>query len=132
MQPLNPFLSAFSKSPLLAQCSPHQLHVLLVPLTDVLLDSRDTETGAPLAASVASEEFLASHVLRIPAPRGQVAGGKEAAHNLREMRGKQKIYNTLNGRSIVIKDNYIYSNKGAYFRLDVVFPVGRLTCLSRF
>ena len=112
MQPLNPFLSAFSKSPLLAQCSPAQQHILLVPSTDVLLDSRDTETGAPLSATIASEEFLGSHVLRIPAPRGHVAGGKEVAQNLREMRGKQKIYNTINGWSIVIKDNYIYSNKG--------------------
>ncbi|KAK0656625.1 hypothetical protein B0T16DRAFT_315426 [Cercophora newfieldiana] len=112
MQPLNPFLSAFSKSPLLAQCSPPQQHVLLVPATDVLLDSRDAETGAPLSATIASEEFLASHVLRIPAPRSHVVGGKEVGQNLRELRGKQKIYNTVNGRSIVIKDNYIYSNKG--------------------
>jgi len=114
MQPLNPFLSAFSKSPLLAQCSPTQQHVLLVPSTDVLLDSRDAETGAPLSATIASEEFLASHVLRIPAPRSHVAGGKEASQNLRELRGKQKIYNTVNGRSIVIKDSYIYSNKGTF------------------
>lgn len=112
MQPLNPFLDAFNKSIQLQQCSPPQLHILLVPLTDVLLDSRDPETGAPLVASIASEEFLASHVLRLPPPRSHVAGTKDGAHNLREMRGKQKIYNTLNGRSIVIKDNYIYSNKG--------------------
>ncbi|KAK1755305.1 hypothetical protein QBC47DRAFT_213822 [Echria macrotheca] len=112
MQPLNPFLSAFSKSPLLAQCSPPQLHILLVPSTDVLLDSRDPDTGAPLSASIASEEFLASHVVRLPPPRAHGSGTKEAAQNLREMRGKQKVYNTINGRSIVIKDNYIYSNKG--------------------
>jgi len=116
MQPLNPFLSAFSKSPLLAQCSPPQLHVLLVPATDVLLDSRDADTGAPLSTSIASEEFLASHVLRIPAPRGTTAGAKDAAQNLREMRGKQKVYNTMNGRSIVIKDSYIYSNKGTLYQ----------------
>jgi hypothetical protein len=114
MQPLNPFLDAFNKSIQLQQCSPPQLHILLVPLTDVLLDSRDPETGAPLVASIASEEFLASHVLRLPPPRSHVAGAKDGAHNLREMRGKQKIYNTLNGRSIVIKDNYIYSNKGVW------------------
>ncbi|KAK0731113.1 hypothetical protein B0H67DRAFT_548932 [Lasiosphaeris hirsuta] len=112
MQPLNPFLGAFSKSPFLAQCSPPQQHILLVPSTDVLLDSRDTETGAPLSATINSEEFLGSHVLRIPAPKGHVAGGKDAAQNLREMRGKQRVYNTINGRSIVIKDNYIFTNKG--------------------
>jgi hypothetical protein len=113
MQPLNPFLGAFSKSPLLAQCVPARQHILLVPATDVLLDSRDTETGAPLSAIIASDEFLGSHVLRIPAPKGPVAGGKEAAQNLREMRGKPKVYSTINGRSIVIKDSFIYSNKGA-------------------
>ena len=112
MQPLNPFLSAFSKSPLVVQCSPPQQHILLVPSTDVLLDFRDPETGAPLSASIASEEFLASHVLRIPVPRPLAPGAKDATQNLREMRGKQKIYNTVNGRSIVIKDNAIYSNKG--------------------
>ncbi|KAK4216009.1 hypothetical protein QBC37DRAFT_417920 [Rhypophila decipiens] len=112
MQPLNPFLSAFSKSPLLAQCTPAQQHILLVPSTLALLDSRDRETGAPLLASISSEDFLGSHVLRIPVPKGPVAGGKDGAPNLREMKGKPKVYSTINGRSIVIKDNYIYSNKG--------------------
>ncbi|KAL2017710.1 hypothetical protein VTK56DRAFT_1735 [Thermocarpiscus australiensis] len=114
MQPLNPFLSAFSKSPILAQCLPPQQHILLVPTADVLLNSRDTETGAPLVASIASDDFLASHVLRIPVPKGQAAGagGKDAQQNLREMRGKPKVYGTVNGRSLVVKDNCIYTNKG--------------------
>jgi len=112
MQPLNPFLSAFSKSTVLAQCLPPQQHILLVPTADVLLNSRDTETGAPLVASITSDEFLGSHVLRIPLLKGQVPGGKEAAQNLREVRGKPKMYGTINGRSIVIKDNCIYTNKG--------------------
>ncbi|KAL8325567.1 hypothetical protein RB597_008702 [Gaeumannomyces tritici] len=110
MQPLNPFLGAFFKSSLPAQCSPATHHVLLVPATDVLLTSRDAESGGSLAESVASEEFLASHVLRIP----PLAIGKEGAQaqNLREMRGKAKQYNTVNNRSIVVKDNLVYSNKG--------------------
>lgn len=109
MQPLNPFLSAFSKSPILAQCLPPQQHILLVPTADVLLNLRDTETGAPLLASITSDEFLASHVVRIPIPK---AGGKDAAQNLREMRGKPRVYSTFNGRSLIIKDNSIYTNKG--------------------
>lgn len=119
MQPLNPFLAAFFKSPLPAQCLPAQGHVLLVPSTDVLLTSRETEAppGASLADSVSTEEFLASHVLRIPdpaKPAGAAAGGgKESTPNLREMRGKAKQYNTINGRNVVIKDNVIYTNKGA-------------------
>lgn len=119
MQPLNPFLAAFFKSPLPAQCLPAQGHILLVPSTDVLLTSRETEAppGASLADSVSTEEFLASHVLRIPDPAkptgAGAAGGKESTPNLREMRGKAKQYNTINGRNIVIKDNVIYTNKGA-------------------
>ncbi len=114
MQPLNPFLAAFFKSPLPAQCSPVAQHILLVPATDVLLTSRDTETGASFSDLVGSDEFLGSHVLRIPgAKAAPAAGGKEAVQNLREMRGKAKPYNTINGRSVVIKDNLVYSNRGA-------------------
>jgi hypothetical protein len=32
--------------------------------------------------------------------------------NMRESRGKAKQYTTINGRTIVIKDNFAYSNKG--------------------
>ncbi|KAL1839144.1 hypothetical protein VTJ49DRAFT_1840 [Mycothermus thermophilus] len=116
MQPLNPFLSALSKSSILSQCLPPQQHILLVPTADVLFNARDPDSGAPLLASIASDEFLASHVVRIPIPKGQGSGAKDAsgvaAQNLREMRGKPKIYGTINGRSIVIKENSIYTNKG--------------------
>lgn len=117
MQPLNPFLGAFFKSALPSQCHPVSHHVLLVPTTDVFLTSRETEAApnASLAETVGSEEFLGSHVLRILDPKSVAgtAGGKETTPNLREMRGKAKQYNTVNGRSVVIKDNIIYTNKGA-------------------
>lgn len=128
MQPLNPFLAAFFKSPLPSQCQPFQNHVLLVPTTDVLLSSREAEApaGASIAETVSTEEFLASHVLRIPDPTkpsvngagaaggaGGAQGAKDATPNLREMRGKAKQYNTVNGRNVVIKDNVVYTNKGA-------------------
>ncbi|KAK4648427.1 uncharacterized protein QC761_109950 [Podospora bellae-mahoneyi] len=113
MQPLNPFLSAFLKSPVLAQCLPPQQHILLVPLADVLLNSRDAETGAPLTASIGSEEFLGSHVVRIPLLKGGKDGqGQGQQQNLREMRGKPKMYGTVNGRSLVVKDGGVYTNKG--------------------
>ncbi|UKZ57380.1 hypothetical protein TrVGV298_011234 [Trichoderma virens] len=86
MQPLNPFLSAFFKSQV-------------------------TESGAPAHEVVASEEFLASHVLRIAGPDGP-AGAKDSTQNLREARGKARQFNTLNGRSVIVKDSFIYSNKG--------------------
>lgn len=107
MQPLNPFLAAFFKSSVASQCTPVHHHILLVPLTDVLLTSRETESGAPPNEVIASEDFLASHVLRIPPP-----ADKGGAPNLREVRGKAKQLSTVNGRSVIIKDSFIYSNKG--------------------
>ncbi|KAI5462898.1 hypothetical protein BGZ63DRAFT_354046 [Mariannaea sp. PMI_226] len=111
MQPLNPFLAAFFKSSLPAQCTPVRHHILLVPSTDVLLSFRETESGALPSEVIAGEEFLASHVLKIPGPPG-VAPGKEGSQNLREVRGKAKQFSTLNGKSVVIKDSLVYSNKG--------------------
>ncbi|QSZ28978.1 hypothetical protein DSL72_003487 [Monilinia vaccinii-corymbosi] len=111
MQPLNPFLSAFFKSALPTQCTPVHHHILLVPTTEVLLTSRDRETGAPFADLAGSEDFLGSHVLRIPANHAATAGGKDVPI-LRENRGKAKQYTTLNGKTVVIKDAFIYCNKG--------------------
>lgn len=114
MQPLNPFLAAFFRSPLTSQCTPVHHHILLVPTTEVLLTSREVESGSSNALDVVnSEEFLASHILRAPASAVATPGAKEAAPNLREVRGKAKQYSTLNGRTLVIKDAQIYTNKGA-------------------
>ncbi|KEY67348.1 hypothetical protein S7711_09478, partial [Stachybotrys chartarum IBT 7711] len=111
MQPLNPFLAAFFKSPIAAQCTPVHHHVLLVPLTDVLLTYRETEAGASVSEVITSEEFLASHVLRITSPSAPGAA-KEPGQNLRELKGKAKQFSTLNGRNVIIKDSFIYTNKG--------------------
>ncbi|KAF2866765.1 hypothetical protein BDV95DRAFT_583756 [Massariosphaeria phaeospora] len=108
---LNPFLRAFFRSTLPSQCSPVQHHVLLVPTTEVLLTSRDRDTNASYADLSGSEEFLASHVLRIPGgvgPNNQVKDGP----GFRETRGKAKQYSTANGRTVIIKDAFVYSNKG--------------------
>ena len=121
MPPLNPFLAAFFRSPLPSQCTPTAHHILLVPATDVLLTSRDTEGGASISETIGSEEFLGSHVLRIPSAKSANAGGKDV-HNLREIRGKAKPYNTVNGRSVVIKDNLVYSNKGRTALVETVVP----------
>lgn len=114
MLPLNPLLAAFFRpgSPIVAQCSPIHHHILLVPTTEFLLTSRETESGQPSSELIASEEFLGSHVLKIPSSVAS-AGGKDAGlGNLRELKGKARQYNTLNGRSVVIKDAFVYSNKG--------------------
>lgn len=116
--PLNPFLAAFFSNPLSTQCTPPSNHILLVPTTEVLLTHRDLEYGNVDFAELPNlDEYLASHVIRMPNPRvaaaaANAAGGKDGIVNLREMRGKVKPYGTANGRSVVIKDNLVYSNKG--------------------
>ncbi|KAI0100525.1 hypothetical protein GGR51DRAFT_351099 [Nemania sp. FL0031] len=113
MQPLNPFLAAFFKpgSSVAAQCTPVHHHILLVPTTECLLTSREVESGSPVSDVVATDEFLGSHVLRIPA-LASAAGLSDGVGNLREWRGKAKQYTTVNGRTVVIKDAFVYSNKG--------------------
>jgi hypothetical protein len=108
---LNPFLRAFFRSNLPSQCSPIHHHVLLVPTTEVLLTSRDRDTNASYADLSGSEEFLASHVLRVPGgvgPNNQVKDGS----TFKETRGKAKQFTTANGRTVIVKDAHVYSNKG--------------------
>lgn len=83
------------------------LQILLVPTTEVLLTSKDRDTGTLYADLSISEEFIASHVVRITAPPG--------AAIVRDSRGKAKQYTTINGRSIVVKESFVYGNKGIWF-----------------
>ena len=109
MQPLNPCLRAFFRSALPSQCSPINHHVLLVPTTEILLNSRDRETGLHYLELSQTEDFLASHVLRVP---GGIPPGSGQNGNVRENKAKAKQYTTINGRTVVVKENYVYSNKG--------------------
>ncbi|KAI9829128.1 MAG: hypothetical protein M1832_000151 [Thelocarpon impressellum] len=111
MHPLNPFLRAFFRSTLPAQCTPVQNHILLVPTTQTLLSSRDRESNVPYADLAGSEEFLGSHVLRLPGS-ALSSGAKDAAGSIRDSRGKAKQFTTVNGRTVVVKDAAVYSNKG--------------------
>lgn len=89
------------------------MQVLLVPTTEVLLTSRDKDSGTSYADLSGSEEFLASHVLRVPGgvgPNNQIRD----ASSFRETRGKAKQFTTANGRTVIVKDAFIYSNKGAH------------------
>ncbi|KAJ5691336.1 hypothetical protein N7488_012071 [Penicillium malachiteum] len=110
MHPLNPFLRAFFRSTVPGQCTPVENHVLLVPTTDCLVGSRDRESSLYYSDLVASEEFLGSHVLRIPLNTGSKDGKDEL--NVRDNRGKAKQVTTFNGRTVIIKENSVYSNKG--------------------
>lgn len=71
------------------------------------MNSKDNDSNAPYVDLVSSEDFLASHVLRVP---GAITVGN---NNVRDNRGKAKQFNTLNGRSVMIKESFVYSNKGA-------------------
>ncbi|KAF2856088.1 hypothetical protein T440DRAFT_503764 [Plenodomus tracheiphilus IPT5] len=108
---LNPFLRAFFRSALPSQCQPVQHHVLLVPTTEVLLSSRDKESNTSYVDLSGSEDFLASHVLRVPGGVGPNNQIKDAG-SFRETRGKAKQFTTANGRTVIVKDAFIYSNKG--------------------
>ena len=107
MHSINPFLRAFFKSSLVTQCNPVVNHILLVPTTECLLTGRDREAGATYADIASSEEFLASHILRISTSD---QGGET---NVRDSRGKAKQFNTINGRTVVVKESFVYSNKGS-------------------
>ncbi|KAL1792210.1 hypothetical protein ACET3X_009961 [Alternaria dauci] len=108
---LNPFLRAFFRSALPSQCQPAQHHVLLVPTTEVLLTSRDKESNTSYVDLSGSEDFLASHVLRVPGGVGPNNHPKDSG-SFRETRGKAKQFTTANGRTVIVKDAFIYSNKG--------------------
>lgn len=84
--------------------------VLLVPTTECLAGSRDRESNVYYSDFVASEEFLGSHVLRIPTSTSSVNGKDDSG--VRDSRGKAKQVATVNGRTVIIKENSVYSNKG--------------------
>ncbi|PWW76069.1 hypothetical protein C7212DRAFT_295760 [Tuber magnatum] len=104
---LNPYLRSFFRSTLPAQCTPVQDHILLVPITDILTNTRDCETGSLYSDLAGLDEFLGSHVLRVPS-----GGSTSPMVGSRENRGKARQYTTFNGRTVVVKDSWIYSNKG--------------------
>ncbi|KAH8693242.1 putative VPS9 domain protein [Talaromyces proteolyticus] len=122
MLPLNPFIRAFFRSTIPGQCVPVDNHVLLVPTTESLLGSRDRESGALYSDIVSSEEFLGSHVLRIPSSIGSLN-----STNVRDTRTKAKQVSTANGRTVIVKDNSVFSNKGfkslnqAHLLTDVLY-----------
>ena len=112
MQPLNPYLRAFFRSALPAQCQPISHHILLVPTTDILLNSKDRESNTTYADLAGTEDFLSSHVLRVPGGGPPLSGSGKDGSNARENKSKAKQFSTINGRTVVVKDAFVYSNKG--------------------
>ncbi|QIX01855.1 hypothetical protein AMS68_007372 [Peltaster fructicola] len=110
MPPFNPFLRALFRSNLPAQCQPIAEYILLVPTTEILLFSKDSDTNSPYHECCQTEDFLACHVLHAhPLPTGDTS---HAGGSVRETKTKPKQYATVNGKSVIVKDNFIYSNKG--------------------
>jgi len=107
MPALNPFLRALFQSSVLGPALPSQNFVLLVPTTDSLLYGQDYESGKRYVDQVEDEDFLGSHILRIVP---SLANGKDAS--IRDARGKAKTYPTVSGRTVIIKENIVYTNKG--------------------
>lgn len=81
-----------------------------MPTTDILINSRDREANRPYIELVYDEDFLGSHVLRINPTAGP--GGPKDGANVRDNRGKARQFTTINGRTVIIKENSVYSNKG--------------------
>lgn len=106
---LNPFLRALFQSSALGQALPPQNYVVLLPTSDSLLNARDSETNKPYSELVTDEDFLGSHVLRVT-PVSTNAG--KDTNNVRDGRGKARTYPTVNGRTVIIKESLVYSNKG--------------------
>ena len=81
-----------------------------MPTTEVILTHKDRDSGSPLIDLVSTDEFLASHVLRV-GDAGPQEGNKDSG-GVRDSRGKAKQFTTINGRTVVIKESFVYSNKG--------------------
>ena len=81
-----------------------------MPTTEVILTHKDRDSGSPLRDIVSTDEFIASHVLRA-GDAGLQEGNKDSG-GVRDSRGKAKQFTTINGRTVVIKESFVYSNKG--------------------
>ncbi|KAL8799730.1 MAG: hypothetical protein Q9182_005673 [Xanthomendoza sp. 2 TL-2023] len=66
----------------------------------------DRESNALYSDLTSSEDFLASHVIRTDGAQAPGSG------SVRDSRGKPKQYSTINGRTLVVKESFVYSNKG--------------------
>ncbi|KIX04594.1 uncharacterized protein Z518_05464 [Rhinocladiella mackenziei CBS 650.93] len=106
MPVLNPFLRALFQSSVLGYALPSHNYVLLVPTTESLLYGQDRETNKRYVDQVDDEDFLGSHILRI------VSNPPTKEGNVRDSRGKAKNYSTVNGRTVILKENAVYTNKG--------------------
>ena len=93
-----------------------------MPTTESLINSRDRDSNSLYSDLVSSEEFLGSHVLRIT-PSVASAGGNNGT-SARDSKGKAKQVATVNGRTVIIKENSVYSNKGTTTEISFSYRRG--------
>ena len=105
MPALNPFLRALFQSSVLGHALPAQNYVVLVPTSESLIYGLDCDTGKKYADQIEDEDFLGSHILRIPT-------GTTKDGNIRDGRAKAKTYPTVNARTVIVKESVVYTNKG--------------------
>lgn len=68
-------------------------------------------------------------MLRIPNPAAPVNGNDGS--NIRDSRGKARQITTANGRTVIIKENSVYSNKGREGAMRLAFTCADLDYNTR-
>ncbi|KAK9450506.1 uncharacterized protein V1518DRAFT_426401 [Limtongia smithiae] len=106
--PLNPFLASLFFPPpgtarsrdFQAALRAPQMYVIFVPVTSSILYTVDRESGQRFTELCAGEDFLASHILRVDRSSKVIAGGRA------------RIFWTLNGRSVILNDDFVSTQHG--------------------
>lgn len=114
--PPNPFLAALLNSAPSHDKRLRDLYASLTPAWGWIILAPTADSLAKYDASVFSEELVgtlqtccpltavASHIIKVPA-----IGGKSIS-----IRNKSRHYLTQTGRTVVIKDDIVYTNKGSF------------------
>ncbi|KAA8904717.1 hypothetical protein TRICI_005414 [Trichomonascus ciferrii] len=113
---LNPLLNALFNHPspsskikdIVHTISTSTGYTILVPQTDKLEWCVDKDTSLPFRDLCLNEDFIASHIIQVPV----------SSRNHQRAR----YLHTLNGRTVVIKDNEIFTHKGfkSYAKAKIV------------
>lgn len=99
--PPNQFLhTLFAKSnALLSHCGPSTAIVILAPVSSSL-SMIDADTGLVFDDNL-TDEFVQSHILRVAHVKGEVVE-----------RAKARVYTTINGKTLVIKEDAVFPHRG--------------------
>lgn len=104
---LNPLLNAVFNHPspsskvkdIVNKISSSSGYTLLIPQTSQLEWNVDKDTALPFRDLCLHDDFIASHIIQV-------------SLSSRNNHQRARYYGTLNGRTVIIKDNEIYTHKG--------------------